>query len=280
MTGDRQPARSSSSASPSGSARRWRSRIVSLTIPHGSYCCLLGPSRLRQDHDPAHDRRPRDADQRATSGSAARSSSACRRSQRGTAMMFQSYALFPHLQRARQCGLRPEDARRRQGRAPRAAREMLSQGAARAVRRPHAGPALGRPAAAGGAGPRADHQSARAAARRAAVGARRVSCGCACAASCGGVQKELGITFIHVTHTQLEAIALADTVVVMDQGRIEQAAAAAGDLRRAAQRLCRPLHGRPERLPGPARGRIGRAGARHRRERRPLRVPAGRPPAQ
>jgi putative spermidine/putrescine transport system ATP-binding protein len=37
------------------------------------------------------------------------------------------------------------------------------------------------------------------------------------------VQKELGITFIHVTHTQLEAIAVADMVVVMEQGRIEQA---------------------------------------------------------
>ena len=40
------------------------------------------------------------------------------------------------------------------------------------------------------------------------------------------VQKELGITFVHVTHTQLEAIAVADMVVVMAQGRIEQAASA------------------------------------------------------
>jgi len=40
------------------------------------------------------------------------------------------------------------------------------------------------------------------------------------------VQKELGITFVHVTHTQLEAIAVADTVVVMAHGRIEQAASA------------------------------------------------------
>jgi putative spermidine/putrescine transport system ATP-binding protein len=37
------------------------------------------------------------------------------------------------------------------------------------------------------------------------------------------MQQELGITFIHVTHTQLEAIALADLVVVMEQGRIKQA---------------------------------------------------------
>lgn len=40
------------------------------------------------------------------------------------------------------------------------------------------------------------------------------------------MQRELGITFVHVTHTQLEAIALADKVVVMAQGRIEQAASA------------------------------------------------------
>ena len=40
------------------------------------------------------------------------------------------------------------------------------------------------------------------------------------------IQRELGITFIHVTHTQLEATAVADVVVVMDQGRIEQAAPA------------------------------------------------------
>jgi putative spermidine/putrescine transport system ATP-binding protein len=38
------------------------------------------------------------------------------------------------------------------------------------------------------------------------------------------LQSKLGITFVHVTHTQPEAIALADTVVVMNQGSIEQAA--------------------------------------------------------
>ena len=40
------------------------------------------------------------------------------------------------------------------------------------------------------------------------------------------LQSRLGITFIHVTHTQPEAIALADLVVVMNQGIIEQAASA------------------------------------------------------
>ena len=37
------------------------------------------------------------------------------------------------------------------------------------------------------------------------------------------MQRDLGITFVHVTHTQLEAIALADLVVVMDKGKIRQA---------------------------------------------------------
>ena len=40
------------------------------------------------------------------------------------------------------------------------------------------------------------------------------------------IQNEFGISFIHVTHTQMEAIALADMVVVMDQGQIEQAGSA------------------------------------------------------
>jgi putative spermidine/putrescine transport system ATP-binding protein len=35
-------------------------------------------------------------------------------------------------------------------------------------------------------------------------------------------QRELGMTFIHVTHAQDEAMALADLVVVMNGGRIEQ----------------------------------------------------------
>ena len=35
-------------------------------------------------------------------------------------------------------------------------------------------------------------------------------------------QRELGITFVHVTHSQDEALALADLVVLMRDGRIEQ----------------------------------------------------------
>ena len=38
-------------------------------------------------------------------------------------------------------------------------------------------------------------------------------------------QRQLGISFVHVTHSQDEALALADLVIVMNEGRIEQAAA-------------------------------------------------------
>jgi putative spermidine/putrescine transport system ATP-binding protein len=37
------------------------------------------------------------------------------------------------------------------------------------------------------------------------------------------LQRELGITFVHVTHGQDEALALADEIVVMNEARIEQA---------------------------------------------------------
>ena len=39
-------------------------------------------------------------------------------------------------------------------------------------------------------------------------------------------QRQFGISFIHVTHSQDEALALADLVIVMNEGRIEQAAPA------------------------------------------------------
>ena len=38
----------------------------------------------------------------------------------------------------------------------------------------------------------------------------------------GRLQRDLGITFVHVTHSQQEAMSVADTVVVMEHGRIEQ----------------------------------------------------------
>ena len=41
------------------------------------------------------------------------------------------------------------------------------------------------------------------------------------------IQSEVGITFVHVTHDQEEAMSMADTIAVMSDGRIEQAGSAA-----------------------------------------------------
>jgi spermidine/putrescine transport system ATP-binding protein len=40
------------------------------------------------------------------------------------------------------------------------------------------------------------------------------------------IQREVGITFVHVTHDQEEAMSMADTIAVMNKGRIEQAGTA------------------------------------------------------
>jgi spermidine/putrescine transport system ATP-binding protein len=37
-----------------------------------------------------------------------------------------------------------------------------------------------------------------------------------------GLQKDLGITFVYVTHSQSEAFAMADRVMIMSRGRVEQ----------------------------------------------------------
>ena len=36
------------------------------------------------------------------------------------------------------------------------------------------------------------------------------------------IQTEVGITFFHVTHDQEEAMSMADTIAVMNKGKIEQ----------------------------------------------------------
>ncbi len=58
------------------------------------------------------------------------------------------------------------------------------------------------------------------------------------------IQKRLGITSVYVTHDQVEAMTLSDQVVVMNQGKIEQAGTPTDVYRR----------------PGAVRGRFHRAG--------------------
>ena len=55
----------------------------------------------------------------------------------------------------------------------------------------------------------------------------------------------LKATTVYVTHDQLEAMAMADTIAVMNQGVIEQLGAAAGDLRHAGFHVRGRLHRLP-----------------------------------
>ena len=71
------------------------------------------------------------------------------------------------------------------------------------------------------------------------------------------IQRDVGITFIVVTHDQEEAMAMADRIAVMNAGRIDQLAAPVGDLRPPLDPVRRRLHRRHE----PPRGRRSSATA-------------------
>ena len=193
---------------------------VSLRIPPASYCCLLGPSgcgktstlRMIAGHEAI------------TEGDVligGRTVTALPPAARGTAMMFQSYALFPHLScednvafslRMRGVG-RTERLRR--------AREFLALVHMDAY-------AARLPAQLSGG------QQQRVALARALVSQPKVLLldeplsaldpflRIKVREELKRLQRELGISFIHVTHSQDEAMALADLMVVMQDGRIRQ----------------------------------------------------------
>ena len=195
---------------------------INLTIPSGSYCCLLGPSgcgktstlRMIAGHESASDGDILLGDRNITVLSAAA---------RGTAMMFQSYALFPHLSVldnvAFSLKMKGVDKRVRHSRAQ-ALLERVAMGQY-ASRKPSE--------LSGG-------QQQRVALARALITEPRVLLldeplsaldpflRIRMRAELKRWQSELGFTFVHVTHSQEEAMALADQVVVMNAGRIEQVA--------------------------------------------------------
>ena len=89
------------------------------------------------------------------------------------------------------------------------------------------------------------------------------------------IQTEVGLTFIHVTHDQEEAMTMADTVAVMNAGVIEQMGAPGRALREPAHhvrgQLPRPVQPDRGHDHGPRRRPRHRRHARHRRldHRRP-----------
>ena len=93
------------------------------------------------------------------------------------------------------------------------------------------------------------------------------------------IQTEVGITFVHVTHDQEEAMTMADTVAVMNGGRVEQLGA-------PMSLYETPEHGVRRELPRPVQPRAGPAAGRTAAERvvvdcdgQRLAVPADRMPA-
>ncbi len=76
------------------------------------------------------------------------------------------------------------------------------------------------------------------------------------------IHRELDRTTIYVTHDQDEALSLADRIVVIEEGRVQQVATPQDGLRAAREPRRRALHGLPQRAPasGRTRGRRSRDG--------------------
>ena len=194
---------------------------VSLKIPPGTYCCLLGPSgcgktstlRMIAGHESISVGDIRLGNAVVTDLAPAK---------RGTAMMFQSYALFPHLDLADNVAfsLKMKGVPKEERRARARAMLKLMQMEAYADRRPAQ--------LSGG-------QQQRVALARALItdpeallldeplSALDPFLKIRMRAELKKLQTSLGITFVHVTHSQEEAMALADLIVIMNDGRIEQA---------------------------------------------------------
>ena len=194
---------------------------IDLRVPAGTYCCFLGPSgcgksstlRMVAGHETASG-----GDILLGAGNITDLPPA----RRGTAMMFQNYALFPHLTVLDNIAF----SLKMKG-APKAARHAKARQVMELVD-------LGKfetrmPAQLSGG------QQQRVALARALVtdpgillldeplSALDPFLRLKVRTELKRLQRELGISFLHVTHGQDEAMALADLVVIMKDGRIEQA---------------------------------------------------------
>ncbi len=193
---------------------------INLRIASGSYCCLLGPSgcgksttlRMIAGHETVSSGDILLENRNITTLPAAA---------RGTAMMFQSFALFPHLSALDNVAFSLKMKGTGKIERHREAQDLLERVAMGhlAQRKP---------------GELSGGQQQRVALARALITKPRVLLldeplsaldpflRIQMRAELRHWQKELGLTFVHVTHSQEEAMALADTMVVMNQGLIEQ----------------------------------------------------------
>lgn len=193
---------------------------IDLKIPAGSYCCLLGPSgcgksttlRMIAGHEDV------------TSGDILlnnRNVTDLSPRQRGTAMMFQNYALFPHMSCVDNVAYGPKIAG--------VGKEERRVEALRMLDLVNMGEHANKlPSQLSGG------QQQRIALARALICKPEVVLldeplsaldpflRIQMRKELKQLQKTLGLTFIHVTHSQEEAFALADMAVVMSDGVIEQ----------------------------------------------------------
>jgi putative spermidine/putrescine transport system ATP-binding protein len=194
---------------------------INLKIPDGAYCCFLGPSgcgkttilRMIAGHEDPTDGEILIGGENVVGLAPV---------ERGTAMMFQSYALFPHLNVRDNIAF----ALRVRG-LSKADRYLQTDAIIEKVKLTELADRL--PAQLSGG------QQQRVALARAAITEPRVllldeplsaldeQLRVEMRLELQRMQRELGITFVHVTHSQHEAIALADLVVVMEKGEIKQA---------------------------------------------------------
>ena len=195
---------------------------INLRIPGGSYCCLLGPSgcgksttlRMLAGHEVVSDGDILMDNRNVTDFSP---------TQRGTAMMFQNYALFPLMNCLDNVafGLRIAGMGRAERHAR--ARELLTLVNMQDYQSSFPEQLSG-------------CQQQRVALARALITQPSVVLldeplsaldpflRIRMRKELKAIQKQLGLTFIHVTQSQEEAFALADLAVVMDGGRIQQVA--------------------------------------------------------
>ena len=193
---------------------------ISLKIPAGPYCCLLGPSgcgktstlRMIAGHEEISEGDILLGNNIINELSPAK---------RGTAMMFQNYALFPHLSCLENVGFALKMRGLQKDLRNIEAKKMLQL-----VQMSEFSDRL--PAQLSGG------QQQRVALARALItnpsillldeplSALDPFLRIKMRSELKVLQKKLGITFIHVTHSQDEAMALADMIVVMNNGIIEQ----------------------------------------------------------
>ena len=140
---------------------------------------------------------------------------------RDIAMVFQSYALYPHMTVYENIAFPLEMAKLPDGRDRARGEGRRAQGRDRASARSQARPVVGRPAAALCAGPRHRSQGTPVPARRTPLQSRRQAA-LETRAELKKLQRSLGVTAVYVTHDQEEAMTLADRMAVFMAGEIQQ----------------------------------------------------------